>query len=403
MSEPSLQNPLRQLFQPLAVVIGFVLGFGLLVLLGRNSTAHDWHRNFTRFHPMIAPDSMYQPTMGEMCAIVRARCQPDQVLVIVGGNSILQGVGQPADRMWTLRLQEQLGSRYAVINLAFRGSSPTDGGALVCEALREVFPKQIYIANAAPMQAISSIGLESYRFILLDAYFKKMLLPWAPRDQELADYFASATDREHAHEEKLGAQLDAWLHFRDYWNEWSYKRFFTFPTTMSPTYPLAYASRGSFDDEETDYNSFPFDVRFNPKTVEADLAITKATSEPFYVKDEKGNWQPIASAHQGFLKTLQGAFPAPLKKRTLILVGRNSSFYTEKLDQAIRARDDLAYQATVDGWTAAGYESMEYGKTFLPSDYGDRSHLTSEGGEKLATVVAPKVKAIAEKLGYLVP
>lgn len=403
MSEPIVPNPLRNLFQPLAVVVGFVLGFVILVCLGRTATAHDWHKNFTRFHPMIAPDSMYQPTMGEMCSIVRARCQPDQVLVIVGGNSILQGVGQPADRMWTVRLQEQLGSRFSVINLAFRGSSASDGGALVCEALRDVFPKQIYIANAAPLQGVSPIGLETYRFILLDAYFKKMLLPWPPREAALAFYFEKGPERARITEEKLGARLDAWLHFRDFWNEWSYKRFFTFPTTMMPTYPQAYWPRSFFEDEEIDYDSISFEARFTTKTVEADLAITKATSAPFYTKDEVGNWQPILGAHQGFLNSLQEAFPTPLRKRTLMLIGRSSPFYIEKLDESIHARDDLAYRACVAGWISAGYESLEYGKDFVPFDYGDRSHLTSEGGEKLAAIVAPKVKAMAEKLGYLAP
>lgn len=403
MSEPTPFNPLRALFQPWAVVIGFFVGFGLLVLLGRTSTSHDWHMNFTRFHPMIAPDSMYQPTMGEMCAIVRARCQPDQILVIVGGNSILQGVGQPADRMWSLRLQEQLGSRFAVINLAFRGSSASDGGALVAEALRDEFPKQIYIANAAPMQGVSPIGLETYRFILLDAYFKKMLLPWPPRDQALANYFATATDREHAREEKLGAQLDAWLHFRDYWNEWSYKRCFTFATTLMPSYPQAYWPRSYFEDEESDYDSLPFDARFTAKTVEADLAIARGSSAPFFVPAASRAWQPNPDAHRGFLNSLQEAFPTPLRKRTLILIGRNSPFYTEKLEEPIRQRDDLAFHAAVEGWIAAGYESLEYGKNFVPFDYGDRSHLTSQGGEKLAAVVAPKIKAMAEKLGYLQP
>ena len=149
MSEPA-PVPVPRFFQPVTLLAGVVLGLIGLAWAGRAVTGRDWHRDFVRFHPLIAPESMYQPTIGEMRAIVRARCRPDQILVIVGGNSIFQGVGQPVENLWTRHLQELLGDRYAVVNLAFRGSSPTDAGALAAESLRDEYPRQIYLANVPP-------------------------------------------------------------------------------------------------------------------------------------------------------------------------------------------------------------------------------------------------------------
>jgi len=69
------------------------------VRLGAWEGTRDHYPRFTRFIPAISPEVSYYPTVAEMCAIVRARHRPGQVLVIVGGNSIFYGSGQPADQM----------------------------------------------------------------------------------------------------------------------------------------------------------------------------------------------------------------------------------------------------------------------------------------------------------------
>jgi hypothetical protein len=133
------------------------------------------------------------------------------------------------------------------------------------------------------------------------------------------------------------------------------------------------------------------------------LLITRKATEPFYTWGADGKWEPVPSAHAAFNDYIRQGFPQAVRARTLILIGRNSSFYTRQLDSKIIERDDLAYKDCVDAWIAAGYESLQYGKDFRPEDYGDRSHLTSLGGAKLALIVAPKVKTMARKLGYLNP
>jgi len=392
-----------RVFEPWTLILGFAVGLICLAWLGRSAARHDWHKQFTRFHPMIAPDSMYEPSVDEMCAVVRARCRTDQILVIVGGNSILFGVGQPADRQWTRHLQTLLGPHYAVINLAFRGSSANEGGAVVAEALRNEFPHQIYIANAAVLQALSPIGGNDYRFMLLDAYYKGMLLAYPPRDAALRELWKQSGDRPAVREEILNARFDAYLYFHDFWNRWSYTRFFTFPTALAPESPQSYWPRRRFPDAENDYLQTPIEIRFSGEYTKADLLITRKATEPFYTWGADGKWEPVPSAHAAFNDYIRQGFPQAVRARTLILIGRNSSFYTRQLDSKIIERDDLAYKDCVDAWIAAGYESLQYGKDFRPEDYGDRSHLTSLGGAKLALIVAPKVKTMARKLGYLNP
>lgn len=406
MSDAPLTQPApasHRVLRPWTMIAGFVLGLALLAWFGRHRGNTDYHTTFTRFHPMIAPDSQYQPTMREMMSIVRARCRADQILVIVGGNSILLGVGQPADQMWTRRLQDLLGDRFAVVNLAYRGSAATDGGAVVAEALRDEFPRQIYIANVAPMQGIPPHGIDTYRFIVLDALAKGWLLPWAPRDTALAQWTDDPVTRDAAREQRFAARADALLAFRDVWNWWTYEKASTFGVPMMPALPQALAARKTFPDAETDYNNQPFTQRFAPAFDDANLAITRATGREFFTADASGAWTPIAPAHEAFRASAQGAFPDPLKARTLLLVGHGSPYYTHRLTAAEKARERLAYDTTLATWRAIGHPILEYGNDFTQDDFGDRSHLTTQGGRKLATTVAPAVKDLASRLGYLKP
>jgi len=392
---------LRPFFKPWTLLFGFFAGLALLAYAGRTVIKRDLHPAAVRFHPMIAPDSQYEPTMGEMRAFVRARCRPDQILVIVGGNSILLGVGQPADRVWTKRLQEILGDRYAVVNLAFRGSSPTDGGAFVAESLRDEFPRQIYIANVAALQAADAIGIETYRFILFDAYYKKMLLPWGPRDQQFKDYLAEPAFHTARFERRLGAQIDAALHYRDFWNWWSATKFFTFATPYQPDPKLAYRARAKFADQETDYDTLPFDQRFSPSVIANDTIISRAYSANGYAKNAAGAWQLADAARDQFLRLAANAFPDSLKPRTLMLISRNSPFYTRQFDPDLQARDEVAIRDTITGFEKLGYAALDTGNHYAIADFGDRTHLTSAGGAKLAATVAPKIAALAAKLGYV--
>ena len=63
----------RPFFKPWTLLLGFVASLALLAFAGRTVIKQDLHPTAVRFHPMIAPDSQYEPTMGEMRAFVRAR------------------------------------------------------------------------------------------------------------------------------------------------------------------------------------------------------------------------------------------------------------------------------------------------------------------------------------------
>lgn len=392
-------KPVR-LFQPATVLAGVLFGLFILSWAGRTVTGTSWHRNFVRFHPMIAPESNYQPTVAEMRAIVRAQCRPDQILVIVGGNSIFQGVGQPVEKLWTLHLQERLGARYAVVNLAFRGSSPTDAGALVAESLRDEFPRQIYLANVPPFVAASPAGSLDYRFMLLDAYHKGWLLHHEPRRSTIADYLAHPEIYPAAPELNLGARLDAVLRFRDFWNWWSMTKFFTIPTRFTAEPGRAFRPRAAFEDHEPDFEQIPFRNRFSDQGLPVEMEITRNTTAPFYEPDGQGGWRPVAATRQNFINYAEQAFPPSLKARTLIVLSPNAPYYTRRLTAAEQARDALAFRDTLALWRELGYAATSYGEGFTDAHFGDRTHLSATGGRRLAELLAPEIRALAGRLGH---
>jgi hypothetical protein len=380
------------------------LGIGLAALGGAGWLASrtDYHPGFVRFHPMISPEDGYYPTLDEMCAIVRSRCRPDQILVIVGGNSILLGVWQPEAEVWTRRLQELLGDHYCVLNFAFRGGSPTDGGAVVAEALRAEFPRQILVANEAAITAVSSFGREPYRYLFWQAYFGGRLLDSVRRttDVELAAA-DQAPFREQLEEVRLSVWFDRVLHYHDLWNWITFQWFGTLPSRREPAFPGYLRPRRLYRDTEVDgANPAYAKETYKPESFPVEMQILRGPA-PYYQQDAAGRWELADATRRDLATHLASAFPDPLKARTLVLLSQSSPFYRRHLTPRETELLQLSFDDSVQIWREAGYPCWAYGADFVAADYGDRIHLTKLGGWKLAAQVAPEVATLSRSLGYL--
>jgi hypothetical protein len=403
MTEPLTDSGIERTgyFRPRTFFAAFLAGLVLCSFLARRVSRTGYHEDFTRFHQVISPEAQYYPTLEEMCGIVRTSCRPDQILVIVGGNSIFNGVGQPADKMWTVELQRQLGDRFAVVNLAFRGALCTDGGAVVAEVLRKEFPRQVYVANTAPFSEPAPYGVEPYRYLFWEARSRGLAESFAPREELVSDYVGSTYHWGERFNLRALGWLDRALRFRDLWNWVGYEYIFTIQNPIVPHMPGAILPRKDFPDSETDFESQPFENRFRPEYMDAEMRIVRAFSGNFYFRDFQGHWRLKPFARMEFDRVAGGAFPDDLKARTLIMLSGNSPHYLKELSADEKLRDDLAYREGVAEWKKMGYASDDYGRDYDETDFGDRTHLTSTGGAKLAVQVGDDVREIARKLGFL--
>ena len=413
MSPVEILGALRRLpLAPRSILLGAFIGFAAFCLLGRQAARTDEHKNFVRLTRYTSPETLYYPTVNELMAIVRARTKPGQILVIVGGNSVLRGVGQPADKIWTKRLQAELGAGYRVFNFAFNGSVITDGAAVVAESLRKEYPKQIYMANAAPTQGANPEGSVVYRSVFWDAWAKGYLDQGdANRDAKIAATHANpASEHNKGYAElRLREWFDRWLYFQDFWNDVTLTKFSTVWGFYMPGPNRFIQARATFNDPEPDFLNpavIPFEARYRPDTLEQEMATVRGYAVAGFeaTKTPEGKWRRYEPMWDQFRQEVNGSIPEALKKRTLILMSHSSPYYVNKLTPDEIERDGLAYTLAVKEWEKAGYSSMEYGKDFhATQDYGDRTHLTWKGGEKLAVLVAAKVRDMSKELGYLDP
>ena len=361
----------------------------------------DHLHHFERFTQWTSPETKYYVTIGEMMSVVRSHAKPSQILVMVGGNSVLRGVGQPADKVWTKALQEKLGPDYSVINMAFNGSLVTDGAAVVAEALRNEYPRQIYIANAAPTQAPEPDGSAVYRFMFWDAYAKGLLMDDPARAAAIEKSHQAPSYGAGMQELRATSWLDGLFYFRDFWNSITYTKVNTVWGFYMPGPTQFLRPRKRYPDPEPDASKFPMSIRYIPANLEIEMLNVRGCSMYAYTKDADGKWQLYAPVWDQFVAGIKDAMPTPLKKRTLILMSQSSPFYYRQLPPDEQERNDLAYAHAVELWKAGGYEALEYGKTLLANEYADRTHLTFEGGAKLADVVSEKVREMSVQLGYL--
>jgi hypothetical protein len=388
--------------RPRWFLAGLLMGLAALASWGWKISNLDYHPGFVRFHSIISPESNYYPTLDEMCSIVRSDCRPDQILVIVGGNSILLGVWQRDVDVWSIRLQKLLGERYHVVNLAFRGGSPTDGGAVVAESLRREFPRQILIVNEAPVTAVESFGRDPYRYIFWQGYYGGRLIEAPKRDAQIREFFRlNVADRSRLLEARISIGFDQAMHFRDLWNWVEFEYFGTMPFRHAEYFPRFLKPRREYLDPEVDGTDPMYSAtRYRPSDLEAEMRIMRGPAI-YYTQRPDDQWILAAPTRADLAAHFDDAFPTALKGRTLVLISEGSPYYRQLLAPAEVSMLRQAASDTVDIWQQAGYPAMDYGWDFSPSDFGDRIHLTKTGGWKLAEQVAPKIVSVAKSLGYL--
>src|SRR5262249_12675840 len=125
----------------------FLLGICALSVLGHWASLHNHFEHFERFHRLINTEALYYPTASEVVAIAKAAAESGRIPVIVGGSSALFGATQPESGLWSRRLQEVLGDRYVVVNLAFPAGTIAEHGAVAAQALLHDGYRPIFVVD----------------------------------------------------------------------------------------------------------------------------------------------------------------------------------------------------------------------------------------------------------------
>jgi hypothetical protein len=385
-----------RLINPRALAAGAVMAFLGCALAGRIASGHSPYSAFVRIHPLAGPDSLVYPTASQLRAMVESSVAPNQVAVIVGGTSVFHGFSQGTDRLWTRRLQERLGPAYRVVNLALRGGVATEGGAVVAESLIKAGRPVILVADLPPGTAYSPLGVR-YGYLFWDAYYKGLLFDDGTRERRLEELIAreSAANRRLVAERRLGARMDSLFRFDDLWTWLAYRRFFTIWHSFARDAPFRSRDRSP----DLDAEAPPLAQRYPRASEEAVMPFFHAfLDERLHGRTSLDAGDPRWAEMR---RDLEASLPPPVRRRTLMVVLRNSPYYLDQLSGAERVGYDVLVGQSMALLAETGYDAVAMGGEFTVEDFSDAAHLAPAGGDKLAALLEPRIRGLAARLGDL--
>ncbi len=368
---------------------GIAVGFLTAVWTGHGAARYSKPSGFQRFHQRISPDALFYPPYAMLERLALARWQPGRTLVIIGGNSILNGVGQPEDELWSARLQYLLGDGYVVVNLAFRASAPTQGAALVAESLLQRGYPVIYVANSNPTASTGRAAEGWFGYFYWQALAQHRLADYPPRTAEINRWLDALPPaaRRQQEEVRLDARLEAFTRHQSLWHHLGYRYVFTVWTSLLADH--FWIARDRLIDNEP-YPP-PVEDRFHDY-LEQEMAIVRGMTQSLAYRDATGGWRYEEGNRRRLEADIEASFPPALRLHTLMLLNKNAPYYLARLTPEERAQDAFVYEGCARIWREHGIACVVAGDGFETADYLDRAHLTSDGGNKLAALVAEQIR-----------
>jgi hypothetical protein len=387
----------------LGAVVSFLACCGAGFVLSRTNC----YQHFERFHPFISYLTLHYPTVAQVRSLGRSRLDPDKIIVVVGGNSVLYGSGTSPSDLWTRKLQESLGDQYQVINFGMCGAGAQEFGATAAEVLSRDYPKMIFITNTwfeAETGFGSPDGRPVTRYFYWEAYYKHWLVPDPNRDAWASKMLNDEKDGSFL-ELKTMLVLDQTLGFRDLWTTLEYthfnttwrpemsatwmeaRRIYSDPTTTSIPPPseaklpaLKDAEFPGLRDRLAGYRSY---VRSAEADAERERAGVRRTSVP----DAKE-------------RSVQECFPETFRPHMLMLISLHCPYLVNQLTPDEKAAYFEASARTAAFFESTGMTAVEIGKDYPDGSFIDHVHLSAEGGRRMAEEASRQVRQMARRLRY---
>jgi hypothetical protein len=402
--KPIVKNDTHDFFAFLAAAIdsriflcAVLAGFALCCFVGKLSSEKNVFRNFARFQLHMCLQTNFYPTVSELVALAEEKSRPDQILVIVGGSSVMHGVGQSEDVLWTKKLQELLGNKFCVVNFGLKSGSPFEGGYIAAEALSKRRKNVIYLADYLPGQIIDSATGPIYSYMYWDALSRNCLMPESRRtnliDEKLAQLKPSERDR--INDLKLRAQLDSYFHFTDLWNSVAVRYFSTiwYPYASNP-----FKARKSQTPEW--YVLETVGKRFE-KNFQTEIDINKSLGAALTKKDDAGNWVIDSAQNRMLQQQASSIAPEEMKKRMLLVSIPRCPITLKGFSSDELEKRKLGYETSCNIWKNSGFRASTVGQGLSPADYVDFVHLAPSGGTKLAQEVYPQIIKLCKEENML--
>lgn len=393
---------------PVPFFAGVLLGIALCIGAGRQASKKDIYHDRDRFFMKISPEGNVYPTLENLAQFVRGKASHKKILVLVGGSSILLGVGQNSDQLWTNKLQEELGDAYSVVNVSFRAAQFTSIAMPLAEKLSSEYHRIILVTDTVPFALPDFLLYHGgslpypYDYVLWQAWIDGALSRNSARDIALSNAIRSPIEviRLHAQEQCLHALLERFFFASDLWNSIGYQHFFTVYSPLLPDKTPFYTRRSAIPDGESAHQTPS--AESVEKNWRADYLILKGLYLDHALTKPDGSLEATPSVTQFAELAAQKyashpAFPAKL----LFLVTSRSPLLVNHLDSRDKARFEFALAESVRAYQEAGFDAIPLGLHYPANHYIDTSHFSNAASPRMAREVAQEIEKIALRASWI--
>ncbi len=371
------------------------VSFCLLILMGFLAGQSDVLNRRDRLNVFQNPASYFFPTAKLVLSHTLSGLREDQTLVIVGGNSNFEAVGQEDHELWTLKLQTTLGDKYKVVNLATIGSESTDFAGVIFRIVEPIHPKTILVFNS-----YCNMGIQfqwddrhPFRYFFWDAYYKGLI----PLEPEMAEAYgrlkAESLKYEKMKEIHLSLQLDAVLRARDLWTYIGYKSFFTVwsgftkEAIFTPRYsPLLREppARKTLQDR----------LKTMDMTHEDLMTNLRSQFDGRYVLADDGKFSSVPSVKETWLNNARNNLPARQRAKTLIAMLWTNQYFVDQLNKNEQNAYKFVFDQSISDLRQIGYNVFSLGHDYDAEDFETSFHYVGSASQKMADDVAREVLKI---------
>lgn len=386
--------------RPAPYFAGVLLGISLAAWAGSWAARQDVYGDRSRFFFQISSEGNVFPTLENLRQFVRGKADPDKILVLVGGSSVMLGVGQTNDQLWTDELQRVLGGQFCVVNVGFRAAFFMSAAVPLAESLAAEYPRIILAVDTVPARPLEflygpHVPGYPYDYLPWQAWTAGALGPHPKRDAALRAALRSSVeaDRLAAQELWLRGLFERFSHSSDLWNLIGYRHFFTVYSRIGPPGTFFQPRRSLADDEFLPPAPAPVDFA-EQRRVREDLeknylarVVPTASGSPAF--------EPSADVQIAALRArlFSGTFSAqPL----FLVLGRRPDGVA-----ALSEPEQARYAYAITGWVQAlrdaGFAALPIGLDYPVDAFRDSVHFSNAAAPRLAREVGAEVEAIARR------
>jgi hypothetical protein len=262
---------------------------------------------------------------------------------------------------------------------------------VIFEALAAEYPRAIFVANDEPGY-FPAANRSAYAYLFWDAYYKGLLPKEADAIARNAPGKGTAEEREF----ELGRRLNSSFYFNDLWTDVAYQYGSTIWTSWLKSrsfYPRR-RLRDWYDKRPTVVANESEFQKMLPGHLEA-LRRRRGVAVDRFQESTDGSWIQTAESLKDDEQQIAALLPAPLQKRSLIVLTPFNPWFLTHLTDAERSRVTVSFHNGERLLGQAGFHVCSLlDRGFEPTDFGDTVHLAPAGGRKLAHLVAESIRAM---------